>query len=225
MNYLDLFAGIGGFALGLKRAGAKINRHYFSEIDGKVSEIYTKHFPDAIPLGDIRTVDPAGLGRVDLVTFGFPCQDLSVAGKQAGLQGERSCLFFEAMRLIKALRPRVFVFENVKGLLTSRSGADFAIVLQAIADLGIYECGWQLVNTSWLLPQNRERVYFVGYVGGEPRPEVFPISENDFEDTGIHGQSANTITSRTGHGETVGAYVVERELVQKTKKDIARIQS
>ena len=221
MNYLDLFSGIGGFALGIRQAGIKIDRHYYSEIDGKVSKIYAKHFPSAIPLGDIRAIDPAVLGHIDLVTFGFPCQDLSIAGRQAGLEGKRSGLFFEAMRLIRALRPSRFVFENVKGLLSSRGGADFTKVLQEIADLGIYECEWQVVNTSWLLPQNRERVYFVGHAGEESGHKVFPIGEDGSKAPRIQGQCVNTIVSRYRAANANGSYVVERELFPEEEEDRA----
>jgi DNA (cytosine-5)-methyltransferase 1 len=179
MNYLDLFSGIGGFHLGILQAGVKIDKCYFSEIDKYATQIYKRHFPDAVELGDIKGIKPETLGKIDLITFGFPCQDLSIAGKRAGIRGARSGLFFEAMRLIKQLRPSVFIFENVKGLLTSNEGKDFEVVLREIADIGIYECEWQLVNTSWVLPQNRERIYFIGHLGERSGQKVFPIGEDE----------------------------------------------
>ena len=185
MNYLDLFSGIGGFALGIQQAGVHINKHYFSEIDKYATTIYKKHFPDAVELGDIKGINTGTLGQIDLVTFGFPCQDLSIAGKRAGLGGSRSGLFFEAMRIIKELRSALFIFENVKGLLTSNEGKDFEIVLREIADIGIYECEWQLVNTYWVLPQNRERVYFIGHFGEGSGQKVFPIGTLDKEIDGV----------------------------------------
>lgn len=116
-------------------------------------------------------------GGVPLVlTAGFPCQDLSIAGKRRGLDGERSGLFFEAIRCIRELRPDVFIFENVKGLFTSHGGRDFVRFLQEIADLGGYVCQWQLVDTDWFLPQNRERIYFVGCSGTFAGRQVFPLS-------------------------------------------------
>jgi DNA (cytosine-5)-methyltransferase 1 len=177
MNYLDLFSGIGGFALGIQQAGLKFDKHYFSEIDKYATQIYKRHFPNAIELGDIKGIRPEILGKIDLITFGFPCQDLSIAGKRKGLGGARSGLFFEAMRIVKELRPPVFIFENVKGLLTSNDGKDFEIVLREIADIGVYECEWQLVNTSWVLPQNRERIYFIGHLGEGSGQKVFPVRE------------------------------------------------
>ncbi|MEN6414402.1 MAG: DNA (cytosine-5-)-methyltransferase [Veillonellales bacterium] len=181
MNYLDLFSGIGGFALGIQQAGIKIDTHYFSEVDKYAIKIYKQHFPEAIEFGDIRGVKGENLGRINLITFGFPCQDLSIAGKRAGLEGSRSGLFFEAKRLIQECKPDIFIFENVAGLLTSNEGKDFEVVLREIADIGLYECEWQLLNTSWFLPQNRERVYFIGHLGERGGQKVFPIGEGDEE--------------------------------------------
>lgn len=96
------------------------------------------------------------------------------AKKILGL-GARSGLFFEAVRIIRELKPKYFIFENVKGLLTNNGGADFVRCSREIADIGLYECEWQLVNTSWVLPQNRERVYFVGRLGGQSGAKIFPL--------------------------------------------------
>ena len=209
VNYLDLFSGIGGFHKGILEAGIKINKCYFSEINKYATKIYSKRFPDSIPLGSVTGIKAEELGKIDLVTFGFPCQDLSVAGKRRGLKGERSGLFFEAMRLIRELKPSLFVFENVAGLLTSNDGKDFEVVLREVADIGIYECEWQLLNTSWFLPQNRERVYFVGHLGGTGGSKVFPIGENSQEVNGIQRQpTTNTLKARY---EAIGdgSYIIE----------------
>jgi DNA (cytosine-5)-methyltransferase 1 len=181
MKHLDLFSGIGGFALGFQRAGWKFDKHYFSEINPYAIKIYQRQFPGAIGLGSITGINPEELGQVDLITFGFPCQDLSIAGKRAGLAGARSGLFFEAMRLIRALKPDTFIFENVAGLLTSNEGKDFEVVLREIADTRLYELEWELLNTSWFLPQNRERVYAIGHLATSQRGrrKVFPICEGD----------------------------------------------
>ncbi|WKZ32912.1 MAG: DNA cytosine methyltransferase [Thermodesulfobacteriota bacterium] len=183
LNYLDAFSGIGGFHRGLEEAGFRFGWVGFSEIDKYAKQIYKKHFPSAEDMGDVRTIIPAGKlpGRLDLFTFGFPCQDLSMAGKRRGLHAARSGLFFEAVQIIKAASPTVFIFENVKGLLSSSDWRDFTAVLRAIADLGVYECEWQLLNTQWFLPQNRERVYFIGHLRGKSRPKVFPFGEGDPE--------------------------------------------
>lgn len=176
---LDLFSGTGGFALGLIRAGFTFRKHYFSEVDQHAIANYRYNFKHATYAGPVESVKKGKIETPDIVTFGFPCQDLSVAGKQKGLKGKRSGLFFEALRIIRELEPRVIVFENVKGLLSSNRGRDFETVIKEIAHLGLYNCQWQLLNTAWFLPQNRERVYFVGTLGDKPAPKIFPFTEGD----------------------------------------------
>jgi DNA (cytosine-5)-methyltransferase 1 len=177
MNYLDLFSGIGGFTLGLQQAGFQFDWLGHSETNKYANQIYENHYPQSEPLGDVKAIKPDRLPDLNLITFGFPCQDLSIAGKRGGLQAKRSGLFFEAMRIIRIARPCYFIFENVKGLFSSNKGQDWLIVLKEVADSG-YDGQWQLLNTRWFLPQNRERIYFVGHIRGERRPEVFPIGEN-----------------------------------------------
>lgn len=216
MRYMDLFSGIGGFALGLRQAGIEFEEHWFSEIDKNAINIYKKHFPNAKELGDVRAIrDFSGI-KADIITFGFPCQDLSVAGKRRGLTGARSGLFFEAVRIIRELKPQYFIFENVKGLLTNNRGADFVRCLQEIADLGLYECEWQLVNTRWVLPQNRERVYFVGRLGGQSGAKIFPLFSGGETADGLQGQYAKCLTTKGT--QTNGTYVVERKQFQKVRQ-------
>ena len=198
MNHLDLFSGIGGFSLAIKQAGIKHGWHGHSEIDKHANNIFRRHFEESKELGGIESIEPRDLPELDLVTFGFPCQDLSIAGKRGGLQAARSGLFFEAIPIIRAKRPRYIIFENVKGLLSSNEGHDFIICLQEIANAG-YDGQWQLCNTRWVLPQNRERVFFIGHLRGQPRPEVFPI-EGGFREGEELGQVFPTILSRDHKG-------------------------
>lgn len=180
---LDLFSGIGGFPKGLMDAGFTFRKHYFSEIDKYAIGNYQYNFKEATHVGAVEEIKKGNLEKPDLVTFGSPCQDLSIAGKRQGIKGKKSRLFFEAVRIIDELQPRLFVFENVKGLFSSNQDKDFEVVLRAFANLGIYDLQWQLLNTSWFLPQNRERVYLVGSLRNQPRPQVFPIGENvDFRE-------------------------------------------
>ena len=181
INLLELFSGVGGFSVGAQQAGVKIGWHGFSDIDKYANEIFKRRFPNAEELGSVVDVDPRKLPRIDLVTFGFPCQDLSQAGKRRGLKGSRSGLFFEAMRIIEAKKPPHFIFENVEGIFSSNEGKDFEIILRTIADCG-YDGQWQLLNTRWFLPQNRSRCYFVGHLRGASRPKVFPIEEDGGKD-------------------------------------------
>lgn len=197
MKLIDLFSGIGGFALGFQRAGYEFTEHYFSEIDKSAIANYKNNFPHAINLGDITTIQPADIAGADIITFGSPCQDFSLAGKRAGLKGNKSSLIEYAIALIAEIRPSVFVWENVKGAFSSNARADFWAILKAFANIGGYRIEWQLLNTSWVLPQNRERIYLIGYLGGRSIPRVFPIGENDFVPTTKSKSQSQTQISGT----------------------------
>ncbi|KYG76443.1 hypothetical protein AWW68_19475 [Roseivirga spongicola] len=177
MTLLSLFGGIDGFALGFQRAGYSIETHYYSEIDKYASAVVRHRFKQAIHVGSVKDIQGSELKRPDIITFGSPCQDFSLAGKRAGMDGERSSLILEAIRLITEARPSVFIWENVKGAFSSNSGADFTAILQAFANIGGYRLEWQLLNTKWLLPQNRERIYLVGHLAEAGSRQVFPIGE------------------------------------------------
>ena len=215
MNHLDLFSGIGGFSLGLKQAGIEPDWIGYSDIDKHANQLFKRRFPNAKKLGSITTIQPDKLPKIDLITFGFPCQDLSIAGKRGGLAANRSSLFFEAIKIIQYKKPKYFIFENVKGLFSSNGGKDFDVVLRTIADIG-YDGQWELCNTRWYLPQNRERVYFVGHIRGESRPKVFPLGESDEKIKDIQGQYTNTLKARY---EAIGdgSYIIEGELNAQKK--------
>jgi DNA (cytosine-5)-methyltransferase 1 len=180
ITQLDLFSGIGGFHLGFEKAGYKVTS-FFSEVDKHAIAVYKHQFQDSTYVGSVTDVRGADLPSIDLITFGSPCQDFSLAGKRAGMEGQRSSLILEAIRLIHECRPRVFVWENVKGTFSSNNGADFWAIIQAFANIGGYRLEWQLLNTSWVLPQNRERIYLVGYSTAPERDwrGVFPIAANN----------------------------------------------
>ena len=175
ITYLDLFSGLGAFAKGLLDAGFQFKQHYFSEVDKYAIANYKYNFKQANYVGKIQEIKTTEIQRPDIVTFGSPCQDISHAGKRKGINGNRSKLFFDAVRIIDRLRPSIFVFENVKGILFGNKGKDFEVVLRTIANLGVYECQWQLINTAWLLPQNRERLFLVGSLAKEGLPRIFPL--------------------------------------------------
>jgi DNA (cytosine-5)-methyltransferase 1 len=185
INQLDLFSGIGGFHLGFERAGYEVTS-YFSEIDQHAIAVYKHQFPTSTYVGSVTNVRGADLPRIDLITFGSPCQDFSLAGKRLGMEGQRSSLVLEAIRLISECRPSVFVWENVKGTFSSNDGADFWAIIQAFTNIGGYRLEWQLLNTSWFLPQNRERIYLVGYSTTPSGRGVFPIGESN-EQTSLSG--------------------------------------
>jgi DNA (cytosine-5)-methyltransferase 1 len=135
ITQLDLFSGIGGFHLGFERAGYEV-KSYFSEIDKHAVAVYKQQFKDAEYVGSVTDVRGAELPTIDLITFGSPCQDFSLAGKRKGMQGERSSLVLEAIRLINECRPSVFIWENVKGTFSSNAGADFWAIIQAKIESG-----------------------------------------------------------------------------------------
>jgi DNA (cytosine-5)-methyltransferase 1 len=177
---LDLFSGIGGFPKGLESAGFNITNHYFSEIDKHAIANYKHNFKDAQYVGSVTDVRGSQLPkRPNIITFGSPCQDFSLAGKRKGMDGERSSLISHAIRLITECRPDFFIWENVKGTFSSNNGADFWAIIQAFANIGQYRLEWQLLNTAWLLPQNRERIYLVGHLGKGSGRNVFPFGEDD----------------------------------------------
>jgi DNA (cytosine-5)-methyltransferase 1 len=178
MNHLDLFSGIGGFSLGLKEV-FNIKHTYYSEIDKYAIDVYKHNFKNSTYVKSVTDVRGRELPRIDVITFGSPCQDFSLAGKRKGMDGERSSLISEAIRLIKECRPTFFIWENVKGTFSSNSGEDFWAIIKAFTNIGGYRLEWQLLNTKWFLPQNRERIYLVGYIGAGSGKQIFPITENN----------------------------------------------
>jgi len=156
MTVGSLFAGIGGFDLGLERAGLKIS--WQVEIDPYCQRVLAKHWPNVTRYGDIRAIDWAPIPRVDVLCGGFPCQDLSFAGKRAGIDGERSGLWSEYVRAIRALRPRFILVENVPGLLTN---AYMGRVLGDLASCG-YDAEWDCLPAAKCgAPHKRERVWII----------------------------------------------------------------
>jgi DNA (cytosine-5)-methyltransferase 1 len=150
----------------------------FSEIDKYASAVLKYHWPNIKNYGDITKIDWAKVPDFDLLTGGSPCQDLSIAGKRAGLTGSRSGLFYEYMRAVKEKQPKYFIWENVKGALSSNKGFDFAAVLNEMAETG-YNLWWQILNAKdFNIPQNRERIFVVGFRDGSPR-EIFFEPKND----------------------------------------------
>lgn len=186
MNFVDFFAGIGGIRLGLEQAGHKCVG--FCEFDKYARTAYKAMYDTEGEWEnhDVRTVKPYDVPAADLWCFGFPCQDISVAGKQKGLQeGERSGLFYEIMRLLAGRRqedrPRWLLIENVKNLLSIGNGFDFARLLCEVGGHG-YSLQWDTLNSKdYGVPQNRERVFIVCYLGDIRGREVFPLRPADGE--------------------------------------------
>lgn len=158
MNVLDLFSGIGGFSLGLERAGMKTIA--FCEVDPKCREVLRKHWPATPIFEDVRSLQAKDIREpIDVICGGFPCQDISLAGKGAGLSGERSGLWWEFHRLIKEARPQWAIIENVSALRSR--GLDE--VLRSLSQIG-YDAEWHCVPASALgAPHRRDRLWVVAY--------------------------------------------------------------
>jgi len=161
MTFGSLFAGIGGLDLGLERAGMTCK--WQVENDSYAVKLLEKHWPDVTRYGDIREVEWEGVEPVDLICAGFPCQDVSVAGKRAGIEGERTGLWTEVVRCLRDLRPRLILLENVPGLLS----LGFGRVLGDLAEGG-YDAEWGMFSACALgAPHTRQRVFIVAYAGGD----------------------------------------------------------
>ncbi|MDU5314155.1 MAG: DNA (cytosine-5-)-methyltransferase [Enterococcus faecalis] len=181
MKFLDLFAGIGGFRLGMESAGHECIG--FCEID-KFARTSYKAIHDTtgeVEMHDITTISDEfirGIGSVDVICGGFPCQAFSIAGKRKGFEDTRGTLFFEIARFASILRPRYLFLENVKGLLNHEGGATFETILRALDELG-YDVEWQVLNSKDYVPQNRERVFIIGHLRGERTRKVFPLERKN----------------------------------------------
>lgn len=180
---VSLFAGVGGFDLALQNAGVKVVASV--EIDKKAQDVLRRHFPDSTIFGDITGVTGEQLRAAGfvpengIITGGFPCQDLSVAGKRAGLEGSRSGLFWEICRILDETRAQNFILENVPGLLSSNGGRDMAVVLEALVQRG-YSIAWLVLDAQYFgVPQRRRRVFIVGNLGNSGRSpeEILSIRE------------------------------------------------
>ena len=172
-----MFSGIGGFEYGMSESCVDFECVGFSEVDKYAKSIYRRHFPEHNDLGDATRIRTDGLEDFDLLVGGFPCQAFSIAGYRRGFDDTRGTLFFEICRILKDKRPRYFLLENVKGLLSHDKGKTFQTMLGVLSDLG-YDVEWCVLNSkNFQVPQNRERVYLKGYFRGRCGGEVLFDSE------------------------------------------------
>lgn len=205
MRFVSLFAGVGGFDLGLERAGLTCVGQV--EIDKHARAVLDEHWPNVPKHDDVRTAkewaDERGLvGNVDVVCGGFPCQDLSVAGKRAGLAGERSGLFHDALAFATHVKAKIVILENVAGLLSSNAGRDFGTVLVELANAGYSNIEWRLLDSQFFgVPQRRRRVFIVASLGtGSFKPILVERkgSTGDFTPSDKKGKA----TARTSNDST-----------------------
>lgn len=219
LTFLDLFSGIGGFRLGMMMAGHKCLGH--CEIDKFADKSYRAMHDvrgDEWFETDIRSVRAETIPKADVWCFGFPCQDISVAGKQTGFKGNRSSLFFTVTRLLRSIeeesRPKYLFIENVKNLLSVNRGYDFARLLAEMDEIG-YDAEWDVLNSKHFgVPQNRERVFIIGHLRGAGTREVFPIGETDsiHNPTEADGEIYETAQCLTagGNDKWNGNYIVKQ---------------
>lgn len=215
MKFLDLFAGIGGFRLGMERAGHECIG--FCEID-KFARASYKAIHDTtgeIELHDITTVSDdfiRSIGNVDAICGGFPCQAFSIAGKRQGFEDTRGTLFFEIARFASILKPRILFLENVKGLLHHDKGRTFGTILETLEELG-YDVEWQVLNSKHFgVPQNRERVFIVGHSRNGNRRKIFPIGNSIEEIDKLPGErnTTNTLVARYPACQS-GSFIIENQ--------------
>lgn len=156
----ELFAGIGGIGLGFKQSGYDVI--WANEIDPKACVTYSKNFTHTMINKNMEDVDPSALPKVDVLTGGFPCQSFSIAGYRKGFKDDRGNLFFDIIRFIKVIKPRVVLLENVKNLTSHDKGNTFKVIQEELIKLGFYIRS-SVLNTSEYsdIPQNRERIYIV----------------------------------------------------------------
>ena len=212
MKFLDLFAGIGGFRLGMESSGHECIG--FCEIDkfARASYKAIHNTEGEIELHDITTVtddEVRAIGHVDVICGGFPCQAFSIAGARRGFEDTRGTLFFEIARFASILEPKYLFLENVKGLLNHDRGNTFKTILGALDGLG-YDVEWQVLNSkNFSVPQNRERVFIIGHLRGKRTRNVFPIGreseQSDRQQSKIEivGNAKNPNGTSQGTGSVV----------------------
>ena len=239
LTFLDFFSGVGGFRHGLELAGMKCVG--FCEKDKFARKSYEAMYDTKGEWfhDDITTIDPTRLPKADLWCAGSPCQNVSIAGKRAGLYGERSGLFFTFVELIKSQKeedkPEWVLLENVKGLLSSGGGRDYLDYLSILDEAG-YDLEWQVFNSKdYGVPQNRERIYTLGHLRSRGRRQVLPISRESsshlkqlvggmqsyrvYDPSGI----ATTLVGEGGGlGAKTGLYLIDQLLTEPKLTEEAR---
>ena len=239
LTFLDFFSGVGGFRHGLELAGMKCIG--FCEKDKFARKSYEAMYDTKGEWfhDDITTIDPLRLPKADLWCAGSPCQNVSIAGKRAGIYGERSGLFFTFVELIKSQKeedkPEWVLLENVKGLLSSGGGRDYLDYLSILDESG-YDLEWQVFNSKdYGVPQNRERIYTIGHLRGKGRRKVLPLSRESsshlkqlvggmqsyrvYDPSGI----ATTLVGEGGGlGVKTGLYLIDQSLTEPKLTEEAR---
>ena len=180
-----MFSGIGGFELGLQNSDYEFECVGYSEVDKYAISIYERHFPNHRNFGDATKIRTEDLPDFDFLVGGFPCQAFSIAGQRRGFDDTRGTLFFEIARILRDKRPRYFLLENVRGLLSHDKGKTFKTILEVLSNLG-YNVEWEVLNSKdFNTAQRRERIFIKGYLRDRCGGEVLSVGtydEYDFEE-------------------------------------------
>lgn len=224
MRFISLFAGVGGFDLGLEKAGHTCIGQV--DIDPYCRKVLDKQFPTVPKWDDVTTAkewaDEQGfVGTTDLVCGGFPCQDVSVAGRRAGLAGKRSGLFFDALEFAVHVKANYLILENVPGLLSSNNGRDFGTVISEMADAGYRHIEWRVLDSQFFgVPQRRRRIFIVGSTTDRSGSPIFIEREGlrgDTQTSQSQGQKSPFATPiSTGEAGRKIANTIPAELYHKS---------
>ena len=191
MKFFDLFAGIGGFRLGMERNGHECIGS--CEIDKYARQIYSKNFGQEPEYRDATKLNPKELPDFQCLCAGFPCQSFSLAGHRGGFEDTRGTLFFEIIRIVREKQPSALFLENVKGLLSHDKGKTYRTILTTLDEVG-YDCEFMLVNSKYFVPQNRERIFIICHLRGSGRRKILPLREiserydNSCKESGKNGK-------------------------------------
>lgn len=239
LTFLDLCSGIGGFRLGLESAGHKCIGYCEYDRFARASYEAMYDTEGEWKADDVTKLKSEDVPYADIWCFGFPCQDISVAGKQRGLVGKRSGIYYNIIDLIKGKeesdKPTYLLVENVKNLLSINAGFDFASVLSEMDEAG-YDCRWQVLNSKdFGVPQNRERVFIIANLRSRGRREVLPLcGENaatlnqlvggmqGYRVYGTDGISATLVGNAGGVGAKTGLYFIDQSNTAPKITDTAR---
>jgi DNA (cytosine-5)-methyltransferase 1 len=201
---ISLFTGVGGFDLGALASGCEVVG--MVEIDKNCQKVLKHQFPDVPLHDDIRTAitwakELDFIGKIDIVCGGFPCQDVSIAGKRAGIAGARSGLFWEALEFTKKVQAHTLILENVPGLLSSNDGRDFAVIISALANAGLNHIEWRVLDSQFFgVPQRRKRIFIVATSrnrSGQPLLIERKGGKRDSQKSESQGQEPSTSIARS----------------------------
>lgn len=174
-----MFSGIGGFEYGLQQSKHEFECIGFSEIDKYASSIYIRHFPNHKNYGDATEIDPKKLPDFDFLVGGFPCQSFSISGNRKGFNDTRGTLFFEIARILKDKKPKYFLLENVRNLLSHEGGGTIKKIFEVLSDLGYYVETEIYNSKDYGTPQRRERIFIKGYyTKGTRFRKILPFRKN-----------------------------------------------